>query len=73
MNSEGYGSVALETECIARTLVRLGDSVKAKQNAEESLRLYKLEVPSPVINQSIRRVEDLIRALEEEKGQLGPA
>ena len=73
MNSDGYASVALETECIARTFVRLGDSVKAKQNAEESLRLYKLQAPGPTLDESIRRVEELIKTLEEEKGQAGPA
>ena len=71
MNSDGYASVALETECIAHTFVRLGDSVKAKQNAEESLRLYKLEAPGPVIDESIRRVEDLIEGLEETRGESG--
>ena len=64
MRSNGQACVALEIECIARTFTRLGDSVKAKQNAEESLRLYKLEAPEPAIDDSIKRVSELIKTLE---------
>jgi uncharacterized protein HemY len=64
MKSNGQACVALEIECIARTYTRLGDSVKAKQNAEESLRLYKIQSPSPAIDESIRRVTELITILE---------
>src|SRR6266508_3121334 len=59
INSNGQACVALEIECIARAFARLGDSVKAKQNAEESLRLYKLEAPGPALDESIRRVSEL--------------
>ena len=69
MNSNSQASLALEIECIARTLVRLGDSVNAKQNAEESLRLYKLEPPGPAIDESIKRVGDLLKTLEEKEQQ----
>jgi uncharacterized protein HemY len=64
MNSNGQACVALEIECVARAFDHLGDSVKAKQNAEESLRLYKLEAPQPAIDESIRRVSELIKILE---------
>jgi uncharacterized protein HemY len=64
MNSNGQACVALEIECIARTFARLGDSEKAKQNAEESLRLYQLDPPGPVIDESIRRVRELIKIIE---------
>jgi hypothetical protein len=64
MNSNGHACVALEIECIARAFAHLGDSVKAKQNAEESLRLYKLEPPGPALDESIRRVSELIKSLE---------
>ena len=64
INSNGQACVALEIECIARAFARLGDSVKAKQNAEESLRLYKLEAPGPALDESIRRVGELIKILE---------
>jgi uncharacterized protein HemY len=68
MKSNGQSCVALEIECIARTFAGLGDSVKAKQNAEESLRLYKLEAPGPAIDESIKRISELIKALEGQGG-----
>ena len=68
-DSDGQASVALEIECIARTLVRLGDYVNAKQNAEESLRLYNLEeAPGPLIEECIRRVRELIKILDARGG-----
>ena len=69
MNSNGQACVALEIECIALTFVRLGDVIQAKQNAEESLRLYNLEAPGPFINESIRRVSELVKILEAGGGQ----
>jgi len=72
VNSNGQACVALEIECIARTFARLGDSVKAKQNAEESLRLYKLEAPGPAIDESIKRVSELVKILEARGGQAEP-
>jgi uncharacterized protein HemY len=63
-NSNGQASVALEIECIARAFVRLGDYVEAKQNAEESLRLYRLESSGPVFDESIRRVGEFIKSIE---------
>jgi hypothetical protein len=68
-NSNGHASVALETECIARSFFRLGDSVKAKESAEESLRLYKLDVGSALINESIRRVGELLKLVETGSGE----
>ena len=64
MNSNGLACVALEIECIARTFARLGDNVRARQNAEESLRLYNLAARGPVIEQSIMRVSELIKILQ---------
>lgn len=64
MSSNGQACAALEVECVARTFARLGDSVKAKQNAEESLRLYRLEAPGPNIDDGIKRVSELITVLE---------
>ena len=63
-NSNGQASVALEIECIARAFVRLGDLGKAKQNAEESLRLYHLEGHGHVFDESIKRVGELIKSIE---------
>jgi hypothetical protein len=67
-NSNGQASVALETECIARAFSRLGDSVKAKESAEESLRLYKLEAGS-ALNESIRRVGELLKLVQTGSGE----
>jgi hypothetical protein len=64
MNSNGHACVALELECIARTFARLGDNVRAKQNAEESLRLYNLEARGPVRDESIVRVRELIKIIQ---------
>jgi hypothetical protein len=72
MKSNGQACVALEIECIARTFARLGDPVKAKQNAEENLRLYRLEAPQPAIDEGIRRVSELLRNLGEGGGQKEP-
>jgi len=66
LNSNGQACAALEIECIARTFARLGEYSKARQNAEESLRLYRLEIPSPIIDESIRRVSELIKFIEAE-------
>jgi uncharacterized protein HemY len=66
-SSNGHASVALETECIARSFSRLGDSVKAQESAEESLRLYRLE--GPTLNESIRRVGELIKFLQTGSGE----
>ena len=68
-NSNGQASEALEIECIARAFVRLGDYVKAKQNAEESLRLYNLEGSGPVFDESVRRVRELIESIEPKEGR----
>jgi tetratricopeptide (TPR) repeat protein len=65
INSNGQASVALEIECIARTFARLGDFVKAKENAQESLRLYNLEAPGSAIDESIGRVSRLLETLKE--------
>jgi hypothetical protein len=64
MNSNGQACVALEIECIARTFAQLGDYVSAKQNAEESLRLYNLAARGPVIDESLVRVRELIKIIQ---------
>lgn len=62
-------SIAIETECIARTYFRLGDYENAKKSAEESLKIYSTLGSGPVINNSVNRVNELLELLAQGRGR----
>jgi tetratricopeptide (TPR) repeat protein len=64
-NSDNQASVALEVECIARTFMRLGDYVKAKENAEECLSLYNKQGSGPAFAEGITRVTELLKIIDQ--------
>ena len=57
--------VPLEMECVARTLVRIGDYEQAQKYANDSYCLYKkFQGEGPVFDESIKRVEELLTLIE---------
>lgn len=56
-------TVAIETECIARTYFRLGDYTNAKKYAVESVNIYNTLGTGPVISSSVKRVNELLELL----------
>jgi hypothetical protein len=64
--SDDISSIPLEMECIARTLVRLGDYGRAKEFASESLVRYrKLQrATGDIFHQSANRVTELLEVIE---------
>ncbi|MEW6068542.1 MAG: hypothetical protein AB1610_09680 [Nitrospirota bacterium] len=65
--SDNQASIPLETECIARSFMRLGDYVNAKQNAEKSLSLYKLQGSGTAFDEGIKRVTELLKIIEQKE------
>jgi tetratricopeptide (TPR) repeat protein len=59
------GIVPLEMECVARTLVRIGDYGQAQKYANDSYHLYKkFQGAGPVFDESIKRLEELLTLIE---------
>lgn len=65
--SDNQASMPLEAECIARTFMRLGDYVNAKQSAEKSLSLYRLQGSGSSFDEGIKRVTELLKILEQKR------
>jgi tetratricopeptide (TPR) repeat protein len=63
--SDNEGSIVVEMECIARTLVRLGDYEQAESYATKSLTLYKtLESAGAIFTAGANRVTELIKVIQ---------
>jgi tetratricopeptide (TPR) repeat protein len=67
MNADKQELIALETECIARTYLLLGDYINAKKSAVESLNLYNTLDICPVFANCIKRVNELLELLDKGK------
>ena len=67
MLSDNEASVPLEMECVARTLVRLGEYEQAKKYADESLILYK-KLHGPIFDDGAKRISELLTIVGKEKG-----
>jgi len=65
LHSGNEGSIPVEMECIARTLLRLRDYEQAEKYATESLKLYKkLQWAGGIFDAGANRVTELIKAIE---------
>ena len=64
MLSDDEAYVPLEMECVARTLVRLGNYKEAEEYAKQSLNSYKQQGSGRAFDEGVKRVAELIKIIE---------